>query len=367
MGSAMRRTCAAIAVTLMLGMLGMSAVFAQQSPGRWVTDKYAKVPVGSEEYTNTVLDNKLYLMGGNNAVLTPGAKATHPARVLVYDLAADKWTQKKRTPFFADHMTAAGQRQDLRLRRLGRDDAGGTERHARHRVGIRHRGRHMEGDREADGEADRTAGAAAEVGGKIYFIGGSTDLTGPDGKNQTAGFVVGTNESFDPATNKWETHKAMPTPRNHPAIGVVGGKIYLIGGRITANNIGGFTAANVDVVEEYSPATDSWRAMNRMPTPRSGEGWATYEGKIYVAGGEERNYHIEGSAARRRGVRSGGQRLVPAAVDADRAARRQRGRVQRQAVRHRRTSRVCGRRRPRHGRDQQRGVRVRVAARPRNN
>src|SRR5262249_44519741 len=140
----------------------------------------------------------------------------------------------------------------------------------------------------------RTAGAAVEVGGKIYFIGGTTDLTGPDGRNVTAGLVVGTNESYDPATNKWETHKAMPTPRNHPAIGVVGGKIYVIGGRITANNIGGFTAANVDVVEEYNPATDSWRAMNRMPSARSGQGWTTYQGKIYVVGGEQHDYHIEG-------------------------------------------------------------------------
>jgi N-acetylneuraminic acid mutarotase len=140
----------------------------------------------------------------------------------------------------------------------------------------------------------RTAGAAVAFNGKIYFIGGSTDIAGPDGKVQTAGLVVGLNEAYDPATNKWETHKAMPTPRNHPAIGAINGKIYLIGGRITANNIGGMVASNTDVVEEYNPMTDSWRAMNRMPTPRSGEGWATYEGKIYVAGGEEKNYHIEG-------------------------------------------------------------------------
>jgi N-acetylneuraminic acid mutarotase len=70
--------------------------------------------------------------------------------------------------------------------------------------------------------------------------------------------------------------------------------MYLIGGRITAPNIGGYSAANVDVVEEYNPATDSWRAMNRMPSPRSGQGWATYQGKIYVVGGEQHDYHIEG-------------------------------------------------------------------------
>jgi N-acetylneuraminic acid mutarotase len=50
----------------------------------------------------------------------------------------------------------------------------------------------------------------------------------------------------------------------------------------------------VDVVEEYNPATDSWRAMNRMPSARSGQGWTTYQGKIYVVGGEHHDYHIEG-------------------------------------------------------------------------
>jgi hypothetical protein len=122
----------AIAAALLIGSL---TVFAQQSPGRWVTDKYAKVPIGSEEYTNTVLDNKLYLIGGNAAVLTPSARPEHPARVLVYDLAANTWTQKKGVPFWADHMTAAG--YNLRLRRYRRAHPDRAERHARHGVGIR--------------------------------------------------------------------------------------------------------------------------------------------------------------------------------------------------------------------------------------
>jgi len=286
----MRRTCAAVAVTLTLGSL---AVVAQQPQGRWVTDKYAKVPEPSEEYTNVVLNNKLYLIGGNAAVFTPGARATHPARVLEYDLAADTWTQHKQAPFFADHMSAAAFNGKIYV-------FGGTGAMRQEDPNMT-----LNTSWEYDPAADtwkalaampskRTAAAAVEFGGKIYLIGGSTDITGPDGRNLNAGLVVGTNESYDPATNRWESHKAMPTARNHPAIGMVAGKIYLVGGRIGANNIGGLVASNTDVVEEYSPMTDSWRAMNRMPTPRSGQGWATYNGRIYVAGGEERNYHIEG-------------------------------------------------------------------------
>jgi len=286
----MRRASAAIAAIL---ILGLHTAAAQQSPGKWVTDKYAKVPEPAEEYTNVVLNNKLYLIGGNAAVLTPGARAVHPARVLEYDLAGDKWTQKKQAPFFADHMSAAAYNGKIYVfggtGAMRQEDPNAT----------------LNTSWEYDPAADtwkalaampskRTASAATEFGGKIYLIGGSTDITSPTGQNLNAGLVVGTNDTYDPATNRWESHKVMPTPRNHPAVGVVAGKIYVIGGRIGANNIGGLVASNTDVVEEYSPATDSWRAMNRMPTPRSGQGWATYNGRIYVAGGEERNYHIEG-------------------------------------------------------------------------
>ena len=44
------------------------------------------------------------------------------------------------------------------------------------------------------------------------------------------------------------------------------------------------------MVEEYDPARDTWGvAKARMLTPRSGGGWATYNGKIYVSGGEYQN------------------------------------------------------------------------------
>jgi N-acetylneuraminic acid mutarotase len=49
-----------------------------------------------------------------------------------------------------------------------------------------------------------------------------------------------------------------------------------------------------DVVEEYDPATDRWRGMTKMPTARSGLGWGTYQGMIYVLGGEVRDYHMDG-------------------------------------------------------------------------
>ena len=51
----------------------------------------------------------------------------------------------------------------------------------------------------------------------------------------------------------------MPTARNHPAGGAVGGKVYVIGGRLTAANVANMLSSPTDIVEEYDPATDKWK------------------------------------------------------------------------------------------------------------
>ena len=59
----------------------------------------------------------------------------------------------------------------------------------------------------------------------------------------------------------------------------------MIGGRIGHAFV--TVSSNSDIVEEYDPATDTWSGLKaKIPTPRSGGGWATHNGKIYVAGGE---------------------------------------------------------------------------------
>jgi N-acetylneuraminic acid mutarotase len=134
----------------------------------------------------------------------------------------------------------------------------------------------------------RGSALAFEVGGRFYVIGGAalhpgSSLTAMTGTG--AGRSVAANEMFDPATNRWTPRQTLPTARNHAFGGVVNGKIYVIGGRIGHSFI--TVTSNTDIVEEYDPASDSWGPLKaRMPSPRSGGGWATYGGKIYIAGGE---------------------------------------------------------------------------------
>ena len=134
----------------------------------------------------------------------------------------------------------------------------------------------------------RGSAVAAEVGGKIYVIGGATTMEGSKDPFFTffgPSRVLSTNEVYDPATNKWESRKPMSVPRNHAFGGVVNGKIYVIGGRTGHGFI--LSATNTDVVEEYNPINDSWSVpKERMPTARSGGASGSDGRRIYVAGGE---------------------------------------------------------------------------------
>jgi N-acetylneuraminic acid mutarotase len=265
----MSRIPAAIAVTVLLGTTSLA-----QAPGRWVTDKFAPMPHPEEEITAAVSGDRLYLIGGNR-----GGRPEWPRHVMEYNLATNAWTTKKPMPFPADHMAAAALGGKVYM--FGGQGEGGVK-------------QPLNTSWEYDPAADtwrplapmptgRTAAAAVEAGGRIYVVGG----------NVAGGLTVGTIEAYDPAANRWEARAPMPTPRNHPAAGAVGGKVYVIGGRLAAPNIGGWISTNTDAVEEYDPATNAWRAMNKMPTARSGHGWTTHQGRIYVAGGEVRDYHMD--------------------------------------------------------------------------
>jgi N-acetylneuraminic acid mutarotase len=264
------RTIAAVGAVLMLGTLTVLA----QAPGRWVTGKFAPLPDPEEEYTAATANGRLYLIGGNRS-----GRPQWPRIVLEYDLAADRWSSKKQVPFSADHMAATESGGKIYV--FGGQGEGGVN-------------KPLDTTWEYDPAADswktlapmpsaRTAAVAVAMGGKIYVIGGNTD----------GGLNVGTNDAYDPATNRWESRRPMPTARNHPAGGAVGGKIYIIGGRLAAPNIGGFLSSNTDIVEEYDPATNAWQPRNKMPTARSGHGWTTHQGRIYVAGGEMRDAHMD--------------------------------------------------------------------------
>jgi N-acetylneuraminic acid mutarotase len=249
-----------------------------QGPGR-AQDSYrwfkaAPFPEPQEELYGLAMNGKMYVIGGFG-------KTGEPQGLMYeYDPGPDKWTKKKNMPVSVHHQAQATYQGKIYT-------FGGC---LRQLTGPAATDNAWEYDPAADlwkalapMPVKMCSAKAEQVGGKVYVIGGFTTM-----ENGTGTRVTGMNQVYDPATNKWEQRSPMPTTRNHAFSGVVNGKIYIIGGRQGSGGAG--NASPTDVVEEYDPAKNLWSDVKApMPTPRSGGGDATYNGKIYVAGGELTN------------------------------------------------------------------------------
>jgi hypothetical protein len=115
------------------------------------------------------------------------------------------------------------------------------------------------------------------IGGKLYAIGGRT--------NVTLDPMTAANEVYDPATNTWATRKSMPIPRAAMASGTLHGRIQIWGGETAVGNPNATAAGVFKQGHEYDPKTDSWITIADELTPRHGTEGATIGNKIYVPGG----------------------------------------------------------------------------------
>ncbi len=268
-------------IALWLGLLLPATVQAQ---GKWT--KLAPFPEPAEELLGAAAGGKMYVFCG----LAPGWKPI--GMVYEYDPATDKWAKKKPMPLLSHHVAFTEYHGKVYA-------FGGFVLPASGPPAWAPVDNAWEYDPAADSwkalapmPTKRGSPVAAVVGDRIYVIGGATT---PPGSKETAvhptrpHVSVGTVEEYDPATNSWRQRSSMPTPRNHATAGVVTAKIYVIGGRVG----GGFItsgSSNVDVVEEYDPAADTWGAPRaKMPSARSAMASGVLGGRIYVTGGEGQN------------------------------------------------------------------------------
>ena len=282
-------TVRAVSFVVLLAMVTAASavlVHAQDPTLRWT--RGAPFPEPEEELYGITANGKMYVIGGFGSNGKPA-----PGMVYEYDETGDRFTKKKPIPVPVHHQAQATLNGKIYVfggcqRPLTGPGANGWE--------------PVDNSWEYDPAADswkplapmpgkRCSAIAEVVAGKIYVIGGAALM---ENSGETAIFggrparVVNTNQVYDPVTNTWANRSPMPTTRNHAFSGVVNGKIYVIGGRIGAAHV--THSSNVDVVEEYDPVKDTWGGVKaRMPTARSGGSWGTFDGKIYVAGGEHQS------------------------------------------------------------------------------
>ena len=109
--------------------------------------------------------------------------------------------------------------------------------------------------------------AVTAYDGKIYALAGETE----DG-------VTDVVECYDPATDTWETLSPKPTAVTDVQAAVIGGRIYIPGGRASNGDV-------TDVLDVFDPDLDAWFERSPLPEPLSRYTAVAHEGRIILFGG----------------------------------------------------------------------------------
>ena len=171
--------------------------------------------------------------------------------------------------------------------------------------------------------SSRTEVAGAELGGRLYVIGGFGQggdqveaydpRTRPVGAPRAAARAAPSRRGgrrgragstwsaatraasgrsldsvfeYDPGTDRWRTRAPLPTARGALAAAVIDGRIYAAGGVDAGRR-------NTGALEVYDPVADRWEPRAPMPVPRDHHAAGAVGGKLHVVGGR-----LDGSYAR---------------------------------------------------------------------
>ncbi len=113
----------------------------------------------------------------------------------------------------------------------------------------------------------RTRAAAVSFQNQIFLLGGIVD-----------GHYSNELLRFNPEERNWHVLAEKPTPAAEIQAVVLGGKIYVPGGKLANGDV-------IDTLEIYDPSSNRWTAGAPLPIGLSAYSSAAFEGKLYVFGG----------------------------------------------------------------------------------
>ncbi len=219
--------------------------------GTW--QDLAPMPAERQELATAVLNGKIYVMAGYDA------KGVSTDSVFVYNPATNTWTTAHPLPRTNNHNSAAVAAGKLYS---------------------------FAGLSNATYVYDPINDSWTQVASLNVSHSGTAAVGVINDKIYVAGGGLGTAlEVYDPAANTWTLLASMNVSRNHCGGGVIDGKLYVVGGRDSAQA--------PTALEVYDPATLSLTSRAPMPTGRSGIGTAVVNGELYVFGGELPALHSE--------------------------------------------------------------------------
>lgn len=222
---------------------------------RW--ERLADAPTARLEVAAAVVDGLIHVAGGLDA----GGGTT--ARVEIYDPSRNAWSAGPDLPIAIHHAMGVAWRGRFVV--LGGFTDGGFSQASSRAFALGEDGwTELPALRRA-----RAAGGAAVVGNRIYVVGG-----------QGGGGLISQVERFDGRV--WRDRTPLPTPRDHLGVATDGRSIFAVGGRRLS------IESAVPVLERYEPRRDRWERLADAPTARGGIGVGVVSGKLLVVGGEGR-------------------------------------------------------------------------------
>lgn len=259
---------------LAMGLLITSGAALAQS---W--SRVADASLARQEIYPAVLDDKIYVAGGILSA-APGFTDLFES----YDARADRWTELAPLPEARHHIALAA--AGGKIYGIGGFSGAIPDWRAHVSVFVYD----AKANRWSTGPSlpqARAEGVVATVGGKIYFIGGRIP-TSPEAKHISEHADTDRAEALDVRTGQWSRIADAPSARNSAAGAVIGGKIYVVGGRqMVAQADGRSRPVNVATLEVYDPARDRWETRSPMPLAQGGLAATAHDGKLYVFGGEQ--------------------------------------------------------------------------------
>lgn len=233
---------------------------------RW--EQRAPLPRGANHVGVVADAGRVYALGG----FTEQNRSAH-AGAYVYDVAADRWSEI--APLSRPRGAAAVAVLEGRIHVIG-----GAADPASERASVAWHERY-------DPQADRweirkpLPGARDHAGivahhGVIHVIGG---------RFNTFEYNTAMHHVYLPQRDLWTERAPMPTARSGHGLVLLNGRFWAMGGETGRFENGTLTGTVHGQMESYDPATDTWQSHAPMPTPRHGLGAAALGGRIHVAGG----------------------------------------------------------------------------------
>jgi N-acetylneuraminic acid mutarotase len=119
--------------------------------------------------------------------------------------------------------------------------------------------------------------SAGAINGVIYVVGGNHI-----DRNSFESRVLARVDAYAVATDRWSRVASLPGPREGPnGASVIGGKLYVTGGRSNARTPQGFLKPTRTLFV-YDPATNGWTRKADMPQAGCGGVQGVIGGKLYV-------------------------------------------------------------------------------------